>query len=385
MIKSFTAATSEIDDPQAAVADILGQLNPRANLLAHSLGIISCFSEFEETGVLKAICEALPFECIGATTCLGAGAGHVDQVIFILTVLTSNDCRFATSAIPIGAGAGEVDEAVARGAAPLLDKDGEKPVFFFSYLPLINTVSGDMMLEAMDKVTGGIPLFGTVAVDHNADFATVRTIRNGKSYPSAMVLGAVYGAPRVTFEVASLDERQIRSQKAVITASSGNILSGVNGKTALGYLEEIGLTREELSTGLGVIPFVIDYRDGTKPLARAVFTLTPEGYAVCGGVMPAGATMSIGHIDKAAILETTCRTLHPLLAQGGAVFCYSCVGRYHALGADSTAEADAVADAAQGTPYQFAHCGGEICPLPDGEGKLKNYFHNYTAVFCRID
>jgi len=34
--------------------------------------------------------------------------------------------------------------------------------------------------------------------------------------------------------------------------------------------------------------------------------------------------------------------------------------------------------------YLYACSGGEICPLPDTTGKLKNYFHNFTNVFCRL-
>ena len=94
MIKSFTATTREIDDAQAAVDEITKVLDIEKNLMKNSLGIISCFSEFEETGVLKAICDALPFDCIGATTCLCASDSDVDQILLAITVLTSDDCSF---------------------------------------------------------------------------------------------------------------------------------------------------------------------------------------------------------------------------------------------------------------------------------------------------
>ena len=68
MIKALTATTRKIDDAQDAVNEALITLNLENNLLKNSLGIISCFSGFEETGVLKAICNAMPFDCIGSTT-----------------------------------------------------------------------------------------------------------------------------------------------------------------------------------------------------------------------------------------------------------------------------------------------------------------------------
>jgi len=381
MIQSFTAITREVDEPQIAVAEILTALALEKNLRKHSLGIITCFSDFIETGVVQALCSALPFDCIGATTCVCAASKEADQLALAVMVLTSDDCSFQTTAIPIqGDYAGAIDSAL-KG---LLKQSDEKPALLLSYFPLINTISGDMMLTAIDKATGGIPLFGTTAVDHMMDYSTSQTIYNGQVFREALVLAAIYGPVRFDCQIASLNEEKIRNQKAVITASDGNILIGVNGKTALEYLEEIGLTKEELATGLGVIPLVVDHKDGTKPVARAVFALTPEGAAVCGGAMPVDAALAIGRVDMEDVLLTTESALKPLMAKEGALLSYSCIARYLVLGTHTTAEANKIIEITGDASYLFACSGGEICPLPDAEGKLKNYYHNYTIVFCRL-
>lgn len=381
MIKSYTATTREIDDAETAVSEILAALDLKRNLLGNSLGIISCFSEFRETGVLKAICDALPFDCIGSTTCLCAAGQEVDQIIFAITVLTSEDCKFQTTTIPITE---KYEDSIGSAVSALLRLSEEKPALLLSYFPLMNAVSGDMILTGIDRATGGIPLFGTMAVDHNMDYSTAQTIRNGEAFREAAVLGAIYGNPKCSFEVASLDENKIRSQRAIITGSVGNILTGVNGKTALEYLEEIGLTKSELASGLGIIPLVVDHKDGTKPVARAVFTLTPDGCAVCGGAMPVGATLAIGRVDMNDVLNTTEETLKPLVEKDSVILSYSCIARYLALGANNTAEAEKVREITGDTQYLFACSGGEICPLPDADGNLKNYYHNYTNVICRL-
>ena len=381
MIKSFTAFTNEIDDAEAAIAEIKAELNLEKNLLKNSLGIISCFSEFEDTGALKAICDALPFDCIGSTTCLCASGQKIDQIIFMLTVLTSDDCSFLTTMIPI---TDKYEDKINSSVSAFLAQSGEKPALFLSYFPLMNTVSGDMILTAIDNATGGIPLFGTAAVDHKMDYSTAKTIYNGQAYRESVVLGAVCGNPAFSFEIASIEENKIRKQKAIITKSSGNILIGVNGKTALEYLEEIGLTKEQLATGLGVIPLVVDHKDGTRPVARAVFALTPEGYAVCGGAMPEGATLAIGSVNIEDVLLTTDKALRPFIKDDSFLLSYSCMARYLVLGANITAEAEKVKEVAGSKQYLFASSGGEICPLPDADGKFKNYFHNYTNVFCRL-
>lgn len=381
MIKSFVATTREVDNVQLAVDEIMFQLNIEQNLLKNSLGIISCFSDFDDTGVLKAICNSLPFDCIGATTCVCASGNEIDQVIFSITVLTSDDCDFKTVALPIPE---NYENSINHYLSPFLEESSEKPVFFMSYFPLINSISGDMILSAIDNVSGGIPLFGTSAVDHKMDYSTARTIHNGEAFRETAVLAGIYGNPNVTFEVASFDESKIRNQKAIITESNGNLLIGVNGKTALEYLEEIGLTKTELTTGLGIVPLVVNHKDGTKPVARAVFALTPEGHAVCGGAMPVNATLSLGRIDMDDVLQTTEQALKPLISPYSTIFSYSCMARYLCLGVNNTAEANKVREIANDTHYLFACSGGEICPLPDDDGKLKNFYHNYTIVICRL-
>jgi hypothetical protein len=381
MIKSITAVTREIDDAEAAVAEITERINPEKNLLKNSLGIISCFSEFDDTGVLKAVCDALPFDCIGATSCLCAAGAEIDQIILAITVLTSDDCDFRTVAIPVG---DKYEESVDSSLTDLLKQNSQSPALFLSYFPLMNTVSGDMILTAIDKATGGVPLFGTTALDHTPDYSTAKTIRNGEAFRETVVLGAIYGVPNISFDVASLDENKFRKQKAQITASDGNILIEVNGKTALEYLEEIGLTKAEISVGLGVIPLVVDHKDGTKPVVRAVFALTPDGHTVCGGAMPEGATLTIGRVDKEDVLQTTENAIKSLPDKDSIVLSYSCMARYLVLGADNTAEAEKMRAGFGDASYLFAYSGGEICPLPDADGRLKNFYHNYTNAFCKM-
>lgn len=56
MIKSFTAFTDEIDDAGQAVAEITQQLEEAGALLKNTFGIISCYAEFVESGVVSALC-----------------------------------------------------------------------------------------------------------------------------------------------------------------------------------------------------------------------------------------------------------------------------------------------------------------------------------------
>ncbi|MCL2498436.1 MAG: FIST C-terminal domain-containing protein [Symbiobacteriaceae bacterium] len=381
MIKSLTAYTREVDDPKMAVAEVLDMLQLEGNLGKHSLGVISCFSDFDDSGVLKAICEALPFDCIGTTTCFCSANGAMDQVMLTITVLTSDECEFHTLLLPID---DNFQETINTSLEDFLSKVSQPPAIFLSYFPLITEISGDMILSAIDSASGGIPLFGTTATDHTLGYVAAKTIHNGIGYREAAVLGAITGAVQVSFDIASLDDSKTRRQKAVITASEGNILIGVNGKPALEYLEEIGLKKDDLALGLGVIPLVIDYQDGTLPVARAAFSLTPEGHVISGGVMPLGATIGLGYISSEDVLSTTESTLQKFNDGNSTMLCYSCMARYFVLGMDNTAEAEKVYQIMGDTPYLFSSSGGEICPLPDASNSLHNIYHNFTIVFCRL-
>ena len=381
MIKSVTAVTREIDDIEAAVKEITNAIGIEENLLKNSLGMISCFSEYSETGVLKAICDALPFDCIGATTILCSAESETDQILLTITVLTSDDCSFESIVLPITE---NYKESIDTGLTGLLNKRNDKPALMLSYFPIMNTVSGDMILNAIDNTTGGIPLFGTMAIDHLADYSTAHTIYNGEIYREAAVLGLIYGDVDFSFGIASLDEEKIGKQKAIITESSGNILIGVNEKTVLEFLNDVGITKAVIGSGLGILPLVVDHKDGTKPVARAVFALTPDGHAVCGGAMPVGATIAVGRIIMDDVLHTTENVVKQVDSNEGVILSYSCMARYLALGAQIEAEAEKMSEITGGGHYMFAISGGEICPLADARGKLINIFHNYTNVLCRL-
>ena len=381
MIKSYVVASREIDDVEAVVNEVLSKLDIEKNLLKNSLGIITCFSEFVDTGAVKAVCEALPFDCIGSTTTICSSAKETDQVLFALTVLTSDDCHFVTSLIPVGE---NYDEDIASTLTSLLKNNPGKPELVLGYFPLMRMISGDMLLASINKLIDDTPLFGTVATDHTMDYTTACTIHNGNAYREAVALCFIYGQVNYSFEIASLDEDMIKKQRAIITESNGNLLTGVNGKTAQEYLEEIGITKSELESGIGIIPLVIDHKNGTRPVARAAFGLTPDGHVVCGGSMPIGATIAIGRVKADDVISTITNALTNFVEKDCLIISYSCMARFIALGLNHTAEADKMSELVGDTNYLFANSGGEICPLPDVNGKLRNYFHNFTNVFCKI-
>lgn len=384
MIKVLTAHTAEIDDVAVAVSEIIAQIEPEKNLRANTVGIVSAYAEFVETGVLAALSEKLPFDIVGNTTIGSADNAECGQLLLTLTVLTSDDATFAT-----GITASLTDEqekpladAYSRAAATL----PERPAMMLGFMALLQHVGGDMIIDALDKASGGVPVFGTVTVDHTPDYRHAQVLYNGKGYSDTFAFVLITGGVKPSFMVASVSPEKIRKQQAIITAAQGNLLQEVNGMPVIEYMQTLGLASNGQIEGMNAIPFIINYNDGTTPIARAIFALTPEGYAVCGGVIPVNATLSVGSIDYDDVIATTSGVVRDIMNRGEAkhgLLMYSCISRYISLGMSPDDEMEKVRDIiGDAIPYQFTYSGGEICPVYDKDGRLVNRFHNDTVVAC---
>ncbi len=384
MIRTFSAHTQEIDDTETAVAEVLSGLDLDA-LGSHSVGLLTCYAEFIDTGVVAAVCQALPFDVVGCTTIGCAVPGRLGQLTLTLTVLTSDDVHFAAVATrPLTDGPDEPIRDACRTAADAL---GTTPAMAIAYVPLLFQLSGDLVLDKLNDALDGLPVFGTLACDHTSDFTESCIIFNGEALRESLGLVFIGGDVSPAFFVASVDDSKTLKQKAVITASKDNLLISVNNMPALAYFESLGLIQASNVEGLKAIPFLIDYNDGTKPVTRNPIGLTEEGHLVFGGSIPPNATLGIGSIDHDDVLATARGAIGQALATGrhSLLLIFSCMGRNFTLNFDSLAEMQAVTDTAgDGIPFQFTYSGGEICPLPREDGSLVNRFHNDTIIVCAL-
>ncbi len=388
MLKAFTAFTNEIDNIEQAVSELLSQLDMEDKLLENSIGIVSCYTEYLESGVIAELSRRLPFDVLGTTTIANASRGEVGEMMLNLMVLTSDDVSFSTGLTePI---LGESEEPIRAAYESAAAKLSGKADLIISFAPLLLNVGGDFFINAFDRVTGGIPNFGAITVDHNPDYGQASVIYNGEAYRDRYAFILAQGNLSPAFYIGNISEEKVFSEKGAVTASVGNQLQAVNGVSVTDYLLSIGLTKDENGTipGINSFPIIVDYHDGTAPVARAMFALTPEGYAVCGGDIPVGAALSIGEFDPLEIQDTAKRTLQNVLEESGkSIFLmYSCIGRYFAQGANPMVEAEGIRDLMKkaGLPYLFAYSGGELCPVYDHNGDVSNRNHNNTLIICAL-
>lgn len=388
MTRMLNACTLEVDEAEVALRELLAQLRLEEQGCANTVGFITCSYDFIEAGTLEEICAGLPFDIVGCTTLTNAVNNEAGTMMLCLSVLTSDEWHFSTVlSSPLDEERLEhtVRQAYNTAAAALPGKPG----FVLAFAPMIRALGGEFILNALDTVAEGTPVFGTIACDMDvSQYENSFTFCNGQATRNCLALLLVSGeslSPRFFVAVASKD--RIQKQKAIITESEGCVLKKVNGVTAKEYLSSLGLIIGGGIEGLSAMPFIVNYNDGTPPVARAIYMLTNEDYAVCGGAMPKGATLSIGVLDPEDVLASARSTTESIMGEEGAhgIILFPCLGRNLVLGTNNLAEVEKVQQAVGDTlPYHLAYSGGEICPVYNEEGTPRNRFHNFTFIACVI-
>jgi hypothetical protein len=383
MIKTLIAHTTEIDDGEAAVSEILVQLDIEHSLMKHSVGIITCHLEFMETGIVKSLCGRLPFDVTGINTMSTAMPGEADQMMLGITVLTGDDVFFSAglSEALVRGQQGAIQDLFNKTAAAL----PEKPSMIMTFSSILAKVGGgDWVVTELDHASGGLPNFGTLAIDYTTQLRDPRIIFNGDTWNDRLAIILLCGNFKPLFSVTTISEDRLLKQRAIVTKSMGNIVMEVNDMPAGAYFESLGLARDGRINNIHLLPLVIDFNDNAQPVTRTIHSQTPEGYLVCGGAVPEGCSMTVGSIDVQDVTKTAANAIRALPSkQEEGILFFSCAVRYFAQGLDVMAELRAVREVLEtGRPYVFAYSGGEICPVTTNDGKLKNRFHNVTLISC---
>lgn len=382
MITMHTARTSEIDEVDLAVSELTSALDFAA-LKKHSCGLIFCHIDFVESGVVEALCRALPFDVIGMTSMAGMDAHGYGLFDLSLTVLTSDEVSFTagmTNGINHDNYVSEID-ALYRTLRGRAESD---PALIFTFMPYMRDVAGYEVVAAMDAACGGVPLWGSITNNIDFNYETVQTICNGKALPAGVAMMFVNGPVEPKFVVSSIPERNIANKRAVVTKSEGAILREINGLPVLEYLTDIGLvvTKENITA----TPLMVYYEGAEEPVALGFYTLFEDGSVLTGGEMPVGTSFAVGSIDAEGIFESARDGLRRIaeLKDREAILLLPCVTRYIMLAPDQESELRLIHEelSKDGKPFMMGYSGGEICPMPGRDGKPRNRFHNYTFCAC---
>ena len=385
MLKCASVYTSEADSPEIAVNEIREQLNRKITLLENTAGIVMCNPEFISTGVLRAVCEDLPFDLAGITTASQAVNDEAGELLLTVFIMTSDDVQFKTGVTENMAN--DVDGTIKAAHGKFAAGTSEAPKLAFIFPPF-GLYAGDMYVRAWGKIIPGTPLFGTCAIDDTAAFTDCHTIFNGADFRTEMPFILCYGNINPRFMIATLPESNAVTTKAEVTKAAGNCVYEINHDNALKYFEERGFVESVRFT-----PFLIDLLrrddyDGV-PVIRGHASFTEEGAAVFYGDVDEGSTFKMLKLDPDDILATTVQKLEMINGMPGinGVILFPCAVRRAALlGVNKHLMElkNAREKINPEIPFMMGYAGGEICPTSVNNGVPTNRFHNHSLVILVI-
>jgi hypothetical protein len=383
MIQMMTAYTEEVDEVEDALNDILGQIDLGA-LKKNSVGLITCHFDFLDIGFLDALCQKLPFDIVGMTTLASANPHGSNMFSLSLTVLTSDDVSFETAMIG-GLNPDNYQKNMKTTYQDAAKKHPDSPALIITFFPFFKEVSGAVMHRAFDEICGGVPFWGSLAADPDISYLHSKVFRNGDVSKDGMVMVLVYGHVDPEFIIVSISEYNIRQDRGQITDSDGCILKEINGVPVVKYLENMGIYLMKDATI--TTPLMVYYDGSPEPVALGIYNLNDDGSLLCGGEMPKGASITVGQITNEGILSTAEENLNRVLKCGkrnGALF-LPCITRHVMLAPNHNAELELIAEKMENgrvMPYMAGYSGGEVCPVRDESGVLRNRFHQYTFSSC---
>jgi len=387
MLRCTGLYTYEIDDAEIALADIKAQLEDNLKLLKNTVGILMCHPEFIASGVVKHICEGLPFDVVGSTTASQAVNNEVGELILTIFVITSDEVWFKTGVTEqLDEG---IDEPVVKAFEKASSKASEPPGLVLIFTPLILKYSGDSYIYAIQKIMPSVPIFGAIAIDDTADHGLCETIHNGENYLAAMPFVLCYGNINPRFIVGTFPEENVMPYKGEITKSSGSLVQEINNIDACSYFESIGFVKDGVLLGkFNLMPFAIDQKkrvdyDGIS-VVRGLAVVNEDKTIRFRGDVDEGSVFTLLACEVDDVLSVTMEKIEQInaLQKVNGALMFSCIVRRMMTMRDNPhKELEVVTEVLKtDIPFMMSYAGGEICPTLMKDGVPTNRFHNYSLV-----
>jgi hypothetical protein len=379
MVRFLTSFTLEIDDPRIAAEEILEQLDIGHSLLSNSVGLLFCSLNCIVSGAAEAVCKALPFDVIGCTTHGIAVPGAMDENMLAVITLTSDEVLFSTGVSdPLDVnGERRIEELYQRLSAP----PESSPSLMLICHSNPGCFPGDKVIEVLDRVSAGKPLFGTNALDETIGCRTPMIIHNGTVYSDRLALLLVHGAVESRFSIKSLPEMNIYGKPAFVTEVQGNRLIRINHMPAAKYMEQFGVIAQDKTNAIYGFPLLIDNHDGRGQKSCAIHGIEEDGALRCGIAIEKGAVLKLANQMQEEVLRGSEQLAKSLNNENGKKnhLIFSCFGKSAPL-VDLKDEMALFQKNMEGKSYVFVYSGGEFCPVDNERGEILNGFHQYSII-----
>jgi hypothetical protein len=386
MIKVIVASTIEVSDLEFASGEITARIEKNGPLLRHSVGLLFCNFEFIQSGLVRELCARLPFDVAGCTSQIFAVQNAGEDFMLTLVVLTSDDVEFhAGFSEPLRQGNEAVIEKLYRDLAEPKDA-APKPGLILAFPPHLSGIPGNKVVDILDQASGGVPLFGSTAIDVITTQRSPMTIFNGNHYSDRLTMVLLRGNVQPRFFSHSLSGETQLNKKFTITGAKGNRITSIEGKPAVKYMEELGLINQATMDVFYALPLMVDYDDGKLSRAFSISRVDADGSLISEQDIPRGTVANIGGINREMVMASTrglISQIRETVERCNGLILVSCFSRTLAL-QDPMEELDFIIKQMRewSVPFVFLSSGGEIYPAFNERGELVNNFHQFTIAAC---
>jgi hypothetical protein len=359
--------------------------------MRNSIGLLHCYHEFIDSGVVKALSDKVPFDVIGITVPYICLPGKTSSLGLMLNVLTSDDVDFIS-----GISEPFDSESLVQATKDLCESisaklEGEKkPPMLMAFGPFMHIlrIDADDYVTCISRFFPEVPVFGAFSFSGEVDFSKCYVLYNGEGYGNAAGLVAITGNVNPSFLTMAVPEENIIGGLGTVTKSAGNIINEINGMPVEDYAMSIGLVdKEGDGNKVYTAPMIATLEDGST-IVRVCIGGDGQGGWISGGHVPEGAKIGFTILELEDIVSTGNEIAKKALdaSDGRSFIIYSCMARLEYLGTSQRElEAKAICDAlGDSGAFCLAYVGGEIFPEKLPGGNFANNLQNYSLVICML-
>ncbi len=402
-MRSIVAVTTEIDDVDEAVRELLEQVRAGGPLGRNSCGIVYCDVEMDHGNFLAKLQENLLFDIVGCTSIATFDAKNgARSMSAVLAVLTADDAQFSVALTePLAPENlhGELAKAW-NSVSGAINGPGR---LLFLIPPFDDRVPLDEYVDTLSALSGDIPVFGGLPSSNVAD-GDIMMYAKGRPFADRAALVLVGGNVRPLFSVQNVLST-FSEQKRIVSKADRNVVHTVEDMTFTDYLKSVGLAVDDLiaqgdlavyvSTPLKVYLNKNDYNDGV-PVVRTIKSLDgTSGSGVLFGAIPENSAVSIATMKRRDIQDSCRKAVQEIREKIEAnrsddytyttLLCISCGGRYMVMADDKDVEGNILLEyLPNGLTLSGFYAYGEICPTVVRDGKALNRVHNESIVMCAL-
>jgi len=392
-LKSFQGFTYEIDDLDDAVEELKEQIDT-SELLKNTAAIVFCGYEVDIEELVSKLNEAFDFPFIGCTGLGLLSSEGFSQSSISMTVMTADDCTFEIG-ITDEIKTNEQLSIVGDKYAQLSENAGNDCGMIFAYAPWQKNILASNIIHILDKVSGGVPIFGGIASD-GWTFDECRIFNNEKVADSGVVLMLINGNIKPIFTIEHSTTELMNSHKLVTSSKDTEVMT-LNNEPATSYLKESGIFNEKTDVLVDYLatPFISTMfkpeDDDEIDVLRALVTINHEkGSCNFLGSVEEGSELNMVLISKKDIEGSVKKAFDDIFEaieksedyKYSTIMCSSCGARYSLIVSDKNTEGKAYINRLpEGINVQGFYSYGEYCPAKGKKyGKLYNVLSNESLA-----